>query len=173
MATPHVSGVAALVWSNHPSCTAAQIRNALNMTAKDKGTAGRDTSYGYGIVQAKAAVDAITADGCDVNGGPIDPPDGDGETHENLSKNTGWKRFSFDMPAGMSSLTVTISGGTGDADLYVNEGNRPTTSRWDCRPYLSGNDEVCTFNNPGAGTWHIGVRAYSAYSGVTLSWNYQ
>ncbi|WDE13686.1 S8 family serine peptidase [Thalassomonas haliotis] len=173
MATPHVSGVAALVWSHHPSCTAAQMRNALNMTAKDKGASGRDTSYGYGIVQAKAAVDAITAEGCDVGGPIVEPPDGDGETHENLSKSSGWKRFSFDMPAGVSSLTVTISGGTGDADLYVNEGNRPTTSRWDCRPYEYGNDEVCTFSNPGAGTWHIGVRAYSAYSGVTLNWNYQ
>ncbi|WDE08303.1 S8 family serine peptidase [Thalassomonas viridans] len=173
MATPHVSGVAALVWSNHPSCTAAQIRNALNMTAKDKGSAGRDTSYGYGIVQAKAAVDAITAEGCDVGGPIVEPPDGDGETHTDLARSNGWERFSFTMPAGASSLTVTISGGTGDADLYVNEGNRPTTSRWDCRPYLYGNDEVCTFNNPGAGTWHIGVRAYSAFSGVTLSWNYQ
>lgn len=170
MATPHVSGVAALVWSHHPSCTAAQMRNALNMTAKDKGASGRDTSYGYGIVQAKAAVDAITAGGCDVI---IDPPDGNGETHTGLAKSSGWERFSFAMPAGVSSLTVTISGGTGDADLYVNEGNRPTTSRWDCRPYDYGNDEVCTFSNPGAGTWHIGVRAYSAFSGVTLNWNYE
>ena len=56
MATPHVSGVAALIWSCFPAKTNAQIRNALTATAKDKGTAGRDNSYGYGIVQAKAAV---------------------------------------------------------------------------------------------------------------------
>ena len=170
MATPHVSGVAALVWSHHPSCSAAQIRNALNMTAKDKGSTGRDNDYGYGIVQAKDAVDAITAQGCDVDGGPVIP--GDGETHTGLAKSSGWERFSFDMPSGKSTLTVTISGGSGDADLYVNEGSKPTTSRWDCRPYNYGNDEVCTLDNPGAGEWHIGVRAYAAFSDVTLTWSY-
>jgi subtilisin family serine protease len=56
MATPHVSGVAALVWSCYPTATNQQIRNALTATAKDKGTGGRDNSYGYGIVQAKAAI---------------------------------------------------------------------------------------------------------------------
>ena len=59
MATPHVSGVAALVWGCFPGASNAQIRNALNATAKDKGAAGRDTSFGYGIVQAKAAVENL------------------------------------------------------------------------------------------------------------------
>jgi subtilisin family serine protease len=56
MATPHVSGVAALVWSNCLSASAAQIRDALDKTARDKGAAGRDVAYGYGIVQAAAAL---------------------------------------------------------------------------------------------------------------------
>ncbi|TMP42541.1 alkaline serine protease [Pseudoalteromonas citrea] len=64
MATPHVSGVAALVWSHYPQCSNKQIRNILNITAKDKGAAGKDTSYGYGIVQAKAAYDYIAQNGC-------------------------------------------------------------------------------------------------------------
>ena len=59
MATPHVSAVAALVWSCHPGASNTDIRNALNATAKDKGAAGRDTAYGFGIVQAKAAVQAL------------------------------------------------------------------------------------------------------------------
>ncbi|HEV2845326.1 MAG TPA: S8 family serine peptidase, partial [Thermoanaerobaculia bacterium] len=42
MATPHVAGVAALVWSYNPSWTSAQIRQALRQTAKDKGPAGKD-----------------------------------------------------------------------------------------------------------------------------------
>ena len=63
MATPHVSGVAALVWSYNTAWTNAQIRDALNKTAKDKGVAGRDTSYGYGIAQAKAALDYLQANG--------------------------------------------------------------------------------------------------------------
>lgn len=56
MATPHVSGVAALVWSHCPSATSAQVRDAMDKTAQDKGATGRDTSYGYGIVKANAAL---------------------------------------------------------------------------------------------------------------------
>ena len=55
MATPHVSGVAALVWGNNPNCTVQQIRDGLNASAQDKGSSGRDSYYGYGIVKAKDA----------------------------------------------------------------------------------------------------------------------
>jgi len=68
MATPAVSGVAALVWSNFPSCTGAQIRSALKKTAKDAGAAGKDVYFGYGIVQAKDAVNYLTQYGCAGNG---------------------------------------------------------------------------------------------------------
>jgi serine protease len=59
MATPHVSGVAALVWSNFPARSNADIRNALEQTAQDLGAAGRDNYYGHGLVQAKAAYDLL------------------------------------------------------------------------------------------------------------------
>ncbi len=55
MATPHVSGVAALVWGNNPNCTVQQLRDGLNASAQDKGSSGRDSYYGYGIVKAKDA----------------------------------------------------------------------------------------------------------------------
>jgi subtilisin family serine protease len=64
MATPHVSAVAALVWSFHTSCTGEQIRQSLNKSAKDLNIAGRDNKTGYGLVQAKAAKDRITSLGC-------------------------------------------------------------------------------------------------------------
>nr|WP_126764232.1 S8 family serine peptidase [Pseudidiomarina halophila]RUO52111.1 peptidase S8 [Pseudidiomarina halophila] len=64
MATPHVAGVAALVWSHHTSCTNNEIRAALQASAKDLGAAGRDNAYGYGLVQTKAAVDYLTTYGC-------------------------------------------------------------------------------------------------------------
>ena len=68
MATPHVSAVAGLVWSQFVECTNDQIRAAMNATALDLGAAGRDTAYGNGLVQAKAAVDYLSA-GCDGSGG--------------------------------------------------------------------------------------------------------
>ncbi len=72
MATPHVSGVAALVWSHYPTCTNAEIRQALQATAQDLGAAGRDNAYGYGLVQAKAAFDYLAANPCGGGGGPVD-----------------------------------------------------------------------------------------------------
>lgn len=57
MATPHVSGVAALVWSARPDLTAAQVRTALEQGAKPLGPEGRDPQYGFGLVQARAALE--------------------------------------------------------------------------------------------------------------------
>lgn len=66
MATPHVSAVAALVWSYFPTCTGKQIRISLGNSALDLGAAGRDVKFGFGLVQAKAAYDRIKAKGCGI-----------------------------------------------------------------------------------------------------------
>jgi serine protease len=60
MASPHVAGVAAIVWSAKPTATNQQVRDALTSTAEDLGAAGRDNSFGFGLVRAKAAADALT-----------------------------------------------------------------------------------------------------------------
>jgi minor extracellular protease Epr len=56
MASPHVTGVAALVLKANPTFTNVQVRNALTSTAIDLGDPGRDPWYGYGLVNAVAAV---------------------------------------------------------------------------------------------------------------------
>lgn len=76
------------------------------------------------------------------------------------------------VPAGQTTLTFTISGGTGDADMYTKLGARPTLSTYDCRPYKTGNAETCTVNAPAAGTYYVLLNAYAAYSGVTLTATY-
>ncbi len=63
MATPHVSAVAALVWSADPTATNAEIRSALSATAEDLGVVGRDTSYGYGLVQTFDAIEYLIGSG--------------------------------------------------------------------------------------------------------------
>ena len=63
MATPHASAVAALIWSHHPGCSAAQVRKALNDSALDLGDPGRDAQFGHGLVQAKAALSRLAV-GC-------------------------------------------------------------------------------------------------------------
>ncbi|WP_298581217.1 proprotein convertase P-domain-containing protein [uncultured Luteimonas sp.] len=80
--------------------------------------------------------------------------------------------WTIEVPAGASNLVIASSGGSGDADLYVRRGAAPTTSTYDCRPYRSGNSESCSFASPQAGTWHVMLRGYSAYSGVSLTGSY-
>lgn len=60
MATPHVSGVAALLLAANPTLTPDAIRNALESTAEDLGAAGRDDTYGWGLVDAFAALTSLT-----------------------------------------------------------------------------------------------------------------
>lgn len=50
MATPHVSGAAALLWGAHRGATAAGIRSKLHGAVDDLGARGRDPAYGFGVV---------------------------------------------------------------------------------------------------------------------------
>jgi len=89
----------------------------------------------------------------------------------NLSSSTvgAWRHFPITVPSGKTSLNVNMSGGTGDADLYVKSGTQPTTTSYNCRPYKAGNNESCTLPNPVSGTWYVSIRTYSAYSGVSVT----
>ena len=58
MATPFVSGSAALVWSAHPSWNATQVAYALENTAEDLGAAGVDVYYGHGLVRPDLAIES-------------------------------------------------------------------------------------------------------------------
>ncbi|MEP6510927.1 MAG: pre-peptidase C-terminal domain-containing protein, partial [Dokdonella sp.] len=79
--------------------------------------------------------------------------------------------YTIVVPSGKTNLTVTTSGGTGDGDLYVRLGSAPTTTTYDCRPYLTGNNESCSIT-PTAGTYYIRVYGYSAAAGITLKATY-
>ncbi|MCB9418536.1 MAG: S8 family serine peptidase [Ardenticatenaceae bacterium] len=61
MATPHVSAVAALIWSANPAWSNEAIRLAMQETALDLGDPGRDVHYGFGLVQARDALDLLQA----------------------------------------------------------------------------------------------------------------
>jgi serine protease len=54
-AAPFVSGVAARIWAARPKCTNMQVREALEGSALDLGSTGKDNQYGHGLVQAKEA----------------------------------------------------------------------------------------------------------------------
>ncbi|WP_223641901.1 M4 family metallopeptidase [Corallococcus sp. EGB] len=75
--------------------------------------------------------------------------------------------ITVDVPAS-KKVTFSIAGGTGDADMYVKFGSSPTTASYDCRPYLSGNNESCSITKTTAGKYYVKLNGYTAYSGVTL-----
>jgi len=68
----------------------------------------------------------------------------------------------------VSSLTVALSGGSGDADLYLQSSSHPTTTSYLCRPYKTGNNESCKVSSPAAGKFYVMLRGYAAYSGASL-----
>lgn len=162
MAAPHVAGVAALFLANNPGATPAQVENAINNNASTGKVSGLNGSPNR-LVYSRFG-----------GGGGTDPDPETGELENGVAE-TGLSggqgselRFTLDVPAGAEDLVFQISGGSGDADLYVRRGAEPTTATYDCRPYLNGNNESCSFASPQAGTWHVMVRGYTSFSNVTL-----
>ncbi|MFD0725326.1 trypsin-like serine protease [Lysobacter brunescens] len=108
-----------------------------------------------------------------IGGSTTPPPTGSTVVHNvnlpSVSTSYWSSTYAVAIPAGTTKLVVAISGGTGDADLYVRRGATPSLSGWDCRPYKDGNTETCTINNPVAGsTYYIRVHAYRSFSGVNM-----
>ncbi|MEI8635057.1 pre-peptidase C-terminal domain-containing protein [Vibrio sp. PP-XX7] len=80
--------------------------------------------------------------------------------------------FQIEVPDGATNLSFRTSGGTGDVDLYVKAGQQPTLNNYDCRPYLTGNNERCDSLTQTHITYYIMLHGYYDYSGVTLSASY-
>ena len=175
MAAPHVAGVVALMQAAAGgSLTPSQVESTLKSTLRAF-PVSIDRDIGDGIVNAKAAVDAVS--GGDP-GDPGDPGPGNGTLQKGvpvtgLSASTGNDVvYTLEVPAGATNLVFTMSGGSGDADMYVKRGSAPTDSSYDCRPYRSGNSESCTFAAPTAGTYYVRIKAYSSFSNVSLVGDY-
>ena len=175
MATPHVAGVAALMLAKNPALTPDQIESIIKSTARPflSGSTCSVSQCGDGMLDAAAAVAAA-------GGGNPPPPGGNsltkGVAKTGLSGAQGSEtRFTFDVPAGASNVTFNISGGTGDADLYVKFGSEPTVAAGttgQCRPWRTGNVENCDYATTQAGTYHVMLHGYGIYSGVSLIADY-
>jgi Zn-dependent metalloprotease len=149
--------------------------STTNFSAARTGTVQAATDL-YGAAAAAsvtAAWDCVGAPGGSGGGGGGTTTLTNGVAVTNLSGATGsWTNFKITVPASQTQLQIVMSGGTGDADMYVKRGAVPTSTVYDYRPYLTGNAETVTVANPVAGDWYISLNAYAAYSGVTLKATY-
>lgn len=148
-----------------PSTTLEQAKAMTKQAAQN---------LGYSAAIQASVEDAWTAVGV---GLPTPPPPctllPNNTTVSSLAGASGSAQYyCLDVPASTAS-TVTLSGGTGDVDLYTRFGSAPTASSFNCRPYLGGNNETCSLAaQPAAVRVWILLKGFSAYSGVSLSVHY-
>ncbi len=167
-------------WNTHKAFEVFYRANALYWSANatfDSGACGVESSaadLGYSTSDVAAAFAAVDVD-CpgSNNGGPGNNEGGvltKGQpvTVSGVSSGNFSGDYTVDVPAGATNLKISITGGTGDADLYVRFGAAPTENSYDCRPYVNGSVEQCTEANPQAGTWHVKLRAYQSFDNVQL-----
>ncbi|WP_462172950.1 S8 family peptidase [Pseudoalteromonas xiamenensis] len=160
MAAPHVAGAAALLLESKPNLSPPEIKAELiRRSSKNKLTDLKVNSPNHLL---------FSFDG--------ETPDPDVPIPE-LTLNNGiavsglrdtQQFYKFTLTNSEPSLQVLLTGGNGDADLYVRQGVKPTITDYDCRPFQSGNNESCEFANPKQGEWYVMLNAYQGYSGAIL-----
>lgn len=97
-----------------------------------------------------------------------------GVTSGTLARDQGLT-YRFIVPAGMTSLTVTFTGGTGDGDIYVQKdtpSNDPANFGNEspgCHSWNAANAESCTVTNPAAGNWFVFIAVWDPYADATLT----
>lgn len=143
MATPHVAGVAGLIRAANPNISVSQARQILRDTAQE---AGSSTQYGYGIVDAHAAV--VAASG---GGGTTPPPPSSTDTVTTVSTN-----YSYYYRGETIYVTSTVKDTNGAALANASVNFKIT------RPNGTTVTSTATTNSSGVATWSIGTNYYTA-----------
>lgn len=180
MAAPHVAGTVALMQAAAATPnTPADVEKILENTAYANGGFAGGCSYdkpcGTGIIDARAAIAVANGSEPLPPDPPPPPPPPPGIPLQNGVVVTGIEVaddesivYELQVPNGASQLFFGMSGGTGDADMYVRRDQRPTDSAYDCRPFRFGNEETCYFPAPESGTYFVRIKGFTAASGISL-----
>lgn len=178
MATPHVSGVVALMLSVKPTLTPDQVTSMLQSTARP--FPATCSQCGAGIVDANAAVDAALG-----NTTPPDPPGTVAEVEPNNSRSASQviatdnttvagtigstsdnDYFRVSLPAGATLVSTLVPNASSDYDLYVYNSNGTLIGRSENG---TGATDVVSVTNTGSSaiTRYIRVTRWSGGTGAT------
>lgn len=143
MATPYVSGLAALIWSMDPTLTNNAVKSHIQQTADDLGPAGRDDNYGWGRINAYRAISALAAP---------DPP----------------ALSAIENVDGAPNYTVTWSAVADATGYLLQEAN--TASFGSATTRYSGPSTATTITGQNIGVWYYRVRANNVH-GNNSAWS--
>ena len=135
MATPYVSGLAALIWSLNPALTPDQVQQTIQDTAVDLGPAGWDPDFGWGRIDALAAVMAQAV--------PSTP-----------------SLLPISNPGGAGNYQVDWTDSTNASGYLLQEDDNAAFTSPAVR--YSGPNSQTSISGQGPGTWYYRVRATGA-----------
>ncbi|TCP31763.1 subtilase family protein [Scopulibacillus darangshiensis] len=168
MAAPHVTGAAALLYSEHPDFTPEKVSSLLQKSGKASITLSGKVKSGK-MVDAYRALTFSNGDGDnDIPGTPFKGPEVKGTLDQKTDTDD---VYSLDMKAG-ETITLYLGGEKGtDYDLYLfNKGTKTIQSLEDMMVYSEneGTQEAITFTAKQEGTYYIDVYAYQGTGSYTL-----
>ena len=140
MASPHVAGTAALVFALGIT-DKEEVRQILTSAAEDLGSLGRDNNYGFGLVDATAAVGGV---------GPVGPPESP-EPAVNVNLSTDRTNY-VSGQALRATLAAVVTNENGDAISGLSSGAFETT--------LDGSPTSVTFNETAPREPILGILIY-------------
>jgi serine protease len=158
--------IASRAWDFGDGTSSTQTRPSKTYAAAGTYTVKLTVTDDGGLTNTKTASVTVPS-----NGGGNVLQNGVAKTGLSAAVNTSLD-FTLDVPAGASGLKFVTSGGSGDVDVYAKFGSAPTTSSYDCKSDTPNTAETCTITTAQAGTYHVKLVAYGAFSNVSLTGSY-
>ncbi len=160
MSTPHASGVAALLLAQNPGLTPDQIRYILESTAIDLGSTGRDDDYGYGLINAPAAL----------GGEPPPPPIVSISLLTDGTIELGRVALGYTADNSGDIQTVKVEEGPADLTIKSTEFVDSMGHVWNLETDIGGDQVIWEFS-PDGGSWYVFTDPYTEYTFANVSEN--
>ncbi len=170
MAGPHVSGVMALMRQANPNIDVVTMKNIVMSTARDLGTAGEDNTYGWGVIDAYAAVRQALLCGTPVElaSGVSAPTTAPASYHRFNQPTIYWSAAAVrgDDPAADYDIGVYQNGTGGPGDFCFSGPLASST-------YVAGTTDfvIGDFNHNPLGNYYVHSYRYSGTGNARTEWD--